>query len=332
MSSDDSLKVLPWPPNGWPDLSSDFIPSSWARVFRGESSHSLLGLTHGVVLRSSETSVPSESDFSLSDSDTSGCQFDSGSCYTVSAGELMAREQAELSLVPRWVDKYSLVAPEVLGMTSIYRSDAPVPILHLPLGPGSANEEVANVPSRVNFTRHLQEVEQQCLQQAAFMKYLRGIVMPHFHGVQSSNKDLEKEETRLKASVKLVGKEMKAYKEFVGREGACREVQRVVIDVDKLAVMTLIKKNLARHQAKWDEEGKKLIAIGNNLVKESFENALAQLSLKKALVRDRVSHEFEVFRDQICKVDTLAHKLINVDSGEEVVDWDREGKYRNGEK
>ncbi|KAJ1413996.1 holo-ACP synthase [Sesbania bispinosa] len=50
--------------------------------------------------------------------------------------------------------------------------------------------------------------------------------------------------------------------------------------MDKQAVTTLIRKNLAWHQAKWNKEREKLIAIGNNLVKESFENALAELSLK----------------------------------------------------
>ncbi|KAJ1383368.1 hypothetical protein SESBI_43432 [Sesbania bispinosa] len=89
--------------------------------------------------------------------------------------------------------------------------------------------------------------------------------------------------------------------------------------MDKQAVATLIKKNLARHLAKWDEEKEKLVAMGNNLVKEFFENAMAQLSLRSpALVRDGVSHEFKVFCGLICWVDTLARKLISVDSGGEV--------------
>ncbi|KAJ1389262.1 leucine-rich repeat-containing protein [Sesbania bispinosa] len=103
--------------------------------------------------------------------------------------------------------------------------------------------------------------------------------------------------------------------------------------MNKQAVTALVKKNLARYQAKWDEEKDKLVAIGNNLVKDSFENAMAQLSLRNpGLVWDGVSHEFEVFRGQVCKVDTAARKLVNVDSGVELADWDEEGKYRAEEE
>ncbi|KAJ1421154.1 cingulin-like protein 1 [Sesbania bispinosa] len=241
------------------------------------------------------------------------------------------------------------------------------------------NEEVAKVHGSVNFTRHLQVVEQQSLQHAAFLKYIRGSVVPHFQDVQSTNESLEEEVSCLKASVKLVGKELKSYKtsneqlrtakEKVEKglgvakaelkktredlalrttevEAAKKEVLELRTEKEQLekaggsasgmnkqAVAALVKKNLARYQAKWDEEGAKLVAIGNNLVKDSFENAMAQLSLRNpGLVRDGVSHEFEVFRGQVCKVDTAARKLVNVDSGLELLDWDEEGKYRDGEE
>ncbi|KAJ1387396.1 putative U-box domain-containing protein 13-like [Sesbania bispinosa] len=86
-----------------------------------------------------------------------------------------------------------------------------------------ANKEVANVHSRVNFTRHLKVGEQQCLQQATFMKYLRGTIVPHLQGVQSSNEELEKQVTRLKAFVELVGKEMKAFKEQYESEKVAKD-------------------------------------------------------------------------------------------------------------
>ncbi|KAJ1389891.1 DUF5068 domain-containing protein [Sesbania bispinosa] len=228
-----------------------------------------------------------------------------------------------------------------------------------------ANEEVANVHPQVNFTRHLGVVEQQCLQQAAFMKYLRGIVVPHFQEVQGSNDELEKEmkayktqyeaakatkdkveksNTSLKAELKKVREdlalgtvEMEAMKKEthdlrVEKERA-EKAGGLSVGMDKQVVAALIKKNLARHQAKWDEEKEKLVAIGNNLVKESFENSFAQLSLRNpALVRDEVSYEFEVVRGQIFKVDTAARKLIDVDSSQEVANWDDEGSYREGEE
>ncbi|KAJ1422835.1 hypothetical protein SESBI_12776 [Sesbania bispinosa] len=123
----------------------------------------------------------------------------------------------------------------------------------------------------------------------------------------------------LKASVELVGKELKSYK--TSNEQL------------KTAVAALVKKNLVRHEAKWDEEKAKLVAIGNSLVKDSFENSMAQLSIRNpGLVRDGVSHEFEVFRGHVCKVDTSARKLVDVDSGVELADWDEEGKYRDGEE
>ncbi|KAJ1388913.1 DUF3084 domain-containing protein [Sesbania bispinosa] len=238
-----------------------------------------------------------------------------------------------------------------------------------------ANEEVANVHARVNFNQHLQVMVLQCPQRAAFMKYLRGTIVPHFQEVQSSNEELEKEVTNLEASIELVGNEMKKYKaqyetlnttkdkadksnpslkaelKRVREDMALRTAEveaamkstedlRVVKEqvekagrssagTDRQVVANLVKNNLARHQAKLDEEKTKLVAIGNNLVKESFENSLAQFSLRNpTLVRDGVSHKFEVFRGQICKVDALARKLIVMDSEEEVTDWDEEGSYR----
>ncbi|KAJ1402030.1 hypothetical protein SESBI_28401 [Sesbania bispinosa] len=239
-----------------------------------------------------------------------------------------------------------------------------------------ANEEVANVHARINFNRHLRVVEQQCLQQAAFMKYLRGTVVPNFQEVRDSNEGLEKEVNRLKASVELVGKELKSYKtqnetlktakekaeksnsglkvelkklreDLVVRtakvEAAKKEADDLRVEMEqvqkarnssvgmgKQAVAALIKKNLARHQAKWEEEKTNLVAIGNNLVKESFDNALDQVSLRNPnLNLDGVSHEYEVLRGRICRLDTEARKLFDVDSGEEVVEWDEEGEYRN---
>ncbi|KAJ1384910.1 RND transporter [Sesbania bispinosa] len=178
------------------------------------------------------------------------------------------------------------------------------------------NEEVANVHARVNFNWHLGVMEQQCLQQAAFMKYLRGTVVPHFQETQyetmkTAKDKADKSNTSLKAELKRAEK--------AGGSSA---------GMDRQAVANLVNKNLSRHQARWEEEKAKLVAIGNNLVKESFENALAQLSLRNpALVRDRASHEFGVFRGQVCKVDTSARKLIGMESGDEVADWDEEGSY-----
>ncbi|KAJ1433930.1 hypothetical protein SESBI_05774 [Sesbania bispinosa] len=103
--------------------------------------------------------------------------------------------------------------------------------------------------------------------------------------------------------------------------------------MSKQAVAALVKNNVAYFQAKWDEEKAKLVAIGNNLLKDSFENAMSQLFVRNPdLVQDGVSHEFDVFRGQVCKVDTASCKLINVDSGVEVADWDEDGKYRAGEE
>ncbi|KAJ1394272.1 putative cingulin-like protein 1 isoform X1 [Sesbania bispinosa] len=242
-----------------------------------------------------------------------------------------------------------------------------------------ANEEVAKVHNRVSFTRHLQIVEQQSLQHAAFLKYIRGTVVPHFQDVRSNNEALEGEVSGLKASVELVGKELKSYKtsneqlkmakekaeksltvaknelkkapedlalrtaevEAAKKEALELRAEKESLEkagasgagMSKQVVAALVKKNLVRHQAKWDEEKAKLVAIDNNLVKDSFENAMAQLSIRNPdLVRDRVSHEFEVFKGQVCKVDITARKLVNVDSGVELADWDEEGKYRDGEE
>ncbi|KAJ1413347.1 putative leucine-rich repeats and immunoglobulin-like domain [Sesbania bispinosa] len=70
---------------------------------------------------------------------------------------------------------------------------------------------------------------------------------------------------------------------------------------------------------------------GDNLVKESFENAMAQIRLKiPGLNLDGMSHEFEVLHSHICRVDTEARKLYDVDTRDEVVDWDEDGEYRKG--
>ncbi|KAJ1417100.1 hypothetical protein SESBI_16786 [Sesbania bispinosa] len=242
-----------------------------------------------------------------------------------------------------------------------------------------ANEEVAKVHNSVSFTHHLQVVEQQSLQHAAFLKYIRGTVVPHFQDVRSNNEALEGEVNGLKASVELVGKELKSYKtsneqlktakesaekslttarnelkkaqeDLALRTAEVEAAKKEVLDLraekeslekagasgsgmSKQAVAALVKKNLVRHQAKWDEEKAKLVAIGNSLVKDSFENAMAQLSIRNpGLIRDGVSHEFEVFRGQVCKVDTSARKLVDMDSGVELADWDEEGKYQDGEE
>ncbi|KAJ1422966.1 hypothetical protein SESBI_12735 [Sesbania bispinosa] len=196
----------------------------------------------------------------------------------------------------------------------------------------------------------------------------------HNNDVRSNNEALEGEVSGLKASVELVGKELKSYKtsneqlktakesaekslttamnelkkareDLALRTAEVEAAKKEVLDLwaekeslekagasgsgmSKQAVAALVKKNLVRHQARWDEEKAKLIAIGNSLVKDSFENAMAQLSIQNpGLVRDGVSHEFEVFRGQVCKVDTSARKLVDVDSGVELADWDEEGKY-----
>ncbi|KAJ1389258.1 hypothetical protein SESBI_38424 [Sesbania bispinosa] len=208
------------------------------------------------------------------------------------------------------------------------------------------NEEVAKMHCSVNFTRHLQVVEQQSLQHAAFLKYIRESVVPHFQDVQSSNEALEEEVIGLKASIELVGKELTSYQtsneqlrlakekaekslevlrtelkkareDLALRTAEVEASKKEALDLraekeqlekaggsatgmNKQVVTALVKKNLARYQAKWDEEKAKLVAIGNNLVKDSFENAMAQLSLRNpGLVRDGVSHEFEVFSGTI---------------------------------
>ncbi|KAJ1415612.1 hypothetical protein SESBI_18043 [Sesbania bispinosa] len=179
------------------------------------------------------------------------------------------------------------------------------------------NEEVAKVHSSVNFTRHLQVVEQQSLQHAAFLKYIRGTAKEKAEkslavakaGLKKAREDMALRTAKVEAAKKEV-LDLRAEKEKLEKAGGS------ATGMNKQAVTALVKKNLARYQAKWDEEKAKLVAIGNNLVKDSFENAMAQLSLRNpGLVRDGVSHEFEVFRGQVCKVDTAARKLVSVDSG-----------------
>ncbi|KAJ1386620.1 golgi matrix protein [Sesbania bispinosa] len=191
------------------------------------------------------------------------------------------------------------------------------------------------------------------------------VVKMHSSDVRNTNEALEEEVNGLKASVELVGKELKSYKtsnkqlrtmkekaekslavakavlkkareDMALRTAEVEAAKKEVLDLraekeqlekaggsatgmNKQVVTALVRKNLSRHRAKWDGERAKLVAIGNNLVKDSFENAMAQLSLRNpSLVRDGVSHEFEVFRGQVCKVDTVARKLVNVDSGVEL--------------
>ncbi|KAJ1429514.1 FK506-binding protein 15-like [Sesbania bispinosa] len=218
-----------------------------------------------------------------------------------------------------------------------------------------ANEEVAKVHDSVSFTRHLQVVEQQSLQHAAFLKYIRGTVVPHFQDVRSNNEALEGELNTAKESAEksltTARNELKRAREDLAlRTAEVEAAKKEILDLraekeslekagasgsgmSKQAVAALVKKNLVRHQAKWDEEKAKLVAIGNSLVKDSFENVMAQLSIRNpGLVRDGVSHDFEVFRGHVCKVDTSARKLVDVDSEVELADWDEEGKYRDEEE
>lgn len=207
------------------------------------------------------------------------------------------------------------------------------------------------------------------------MKYLRGTVVPHFSEIRDNNEHLEGEVSGLKASIELVGKELKSYKaqneslktakdkseksntglkaelkkaweDLAVRtaevEAAKKEADNLRAEVERVQkaentssemgkqeVTALIKKNLARYQAKWEEEKAKLVAIGANLVRESFENAMAQIRLRNPeLSLDEMSHEFEVFHGRICRVDSEARKLYDVDTGDEVADWDEEGEYR----
>ncbi|KAJ1436572.1 hypothetical protein SESBI_04186 [Sesbania bispinosa] len=177
----------------------------------------------------------------------------------------------------------------------------------------------------------------------------------HQPEVRDANEALENKVNGLKAFVELVGKEMKscktqnenlktakdkAEKSNTGLKVELKKLREDLVSqkagsspagMGKQAVATLIKKNLVRHQAKWEEEKAKLVALGANLVKESFENAMAQVSLRNPdLNLDGLSHEFEVLRGRICRVDTEARKLFDADTGEEVEDWDEEGEYHKG--
>ncbi|KAJ1386439.1 kinesin [Sesbania bispinosa] len=207
-----------------------------------------------------------------------------------------------------------------------------------------ANEEVTGVHSRINFNRHLRVVEQQCLQQAAFMKYLRGTVVPHFSEIRDNNEHLEGEVSELKASIELVGKDLKSYKaqnETLktakdktenSNTGLRTELKKAREDLAvRTAEVEAAKKEAdnLRAEAKWEEEKAKLVAIGANLVRESFENAMAQIRLRNPeLNLDGMSHEFEVLHGHICRVDSEARKLYDVDTGDEVVDCEEEGEYR----
>ncbi|KAJ1407566.1 putative cytoskeleton-associated protein 4 [Sesbania bispinosa] len=205
-----------------------------------------------------------------------------------------------------------------------------------------ANEEVAGVHARINFNRHLRVIEQQCLQQAAFMKYLWGTVVPHFSEIWTAKDKAEKSNTGLRTELKKAREDLAvrtAEAEAAKKEAndLCDEVERVQkagnssSGMGKQEVTTLIKKNLARHQSKWEEEKSKLVALGANLVKESFENAMAQIRLRNPdLNLDGMSHEFEMLHGHICRVDTEARKLYDVDTGDEVADWDEDGEYGKG--
>ncbi|KAJ1390849.1 putative flagellar attachment zone protein 1-like [Sesbania bispinosa] len=417
MSSDESLMVLPGIPDGWPGgTSATNVANRAGELYRQSDRGGLsdFGSDLSWALRAAQVQVGGanrepEVDMNLSDEEPASN--DEGRVPTPrDDGQGEEEEEPDVELVrrskPKRRHKHKSKSPkkkkrrggsarvatddddesvretegkreEEDGESVLYDDDFDVD--HPALMGLLANEEVAKVHNSVSFTRHLQIVEQQSLQHAAFLKYIRGTVVPHFQDVRSNNEALEGEVSGLKASVELVGKELKSYKtsneqlktaketaekslttarnelkkareDLALRTTKVEAAKKEVLDLraekeslekagasgsgmSKQAVAALVKKNLVRHQAKWDEEKAKLVAIDNSLVKDSFENAMAQLSIRNpGLVWDGVSHEFEVFRGQVCKVDTSARKLVDVDSGVELADWDGEGKYRDGEE
>ncbi|KAJ1393883.1 hypothetical protein SESBI_34646 [Sesbania bispinosa] len=383
MSSDESLMVLPGIPDGWPSGTSATNVSNRAGELYGQSDRGGLSdfdsdlswALRAAQVQGGGANREPEVDMNLSDEDPA--PNDEGRVPTPrDDGQGEEEEEPDVELVRRSKPKQG-EREEEDGEPVLYDDDFDVD--HPALMGLLANEEVAKVHNSVSFTRHLQIVEQQSLQHAAFLKYIRGTVVPHFQDVRSNNEALEGEVSGLKASVELVEKELKSYKtsneqlktakesaekslttarnelkkareDLALRTAEVEAAKKEVLDLraekeslekagasgsgmSKQAVAALVKKNLVRHQAKWDEEKAKLVAIGNSLVKDSFENAMAQLSIRNpGLVRDGVSHEFEVFRGQVCQVDTSARKLVDVDSGVELADWDEEGKYRDGEE
>ncbi|KAJ1408601.1 hypothetical protein SESBI_23380 [Sesbania bispinosa] len=368
MSSDESLMVLPGIPDGWPGGTSATNVANRAGELYGQSDRGGLS-DFGSDLSWSELSTSGganrepEVDMNLSDEEPA--PNDEGRVPTPrDDGQGEEEEEPDVELVrrskPKRRHKHKSKSPkkkkrrggsarvvtdeddpvrETKGLMGLYDDDFDVD--HPALMGLLANEEVAKVHNSVSFTRHLHIVEQQSLQHAAFLKYIRGTVVPHFQDVRSNNEALEGEVNGLKALVELVGKKLKSYKTSneqlkTAKESAEKSLTTARNELKKaredLALRTA-EVEAAKKEAKWDEEKAKLVAISNSLVKDSFENAMAQLSIRNpGLVRDGVSHEFEVFRGQVCKVDTSTRKLVDVDSGVELVDWDEEGKYRDGEE
>ncbi|KAJ1430911.1 hypothetical protein SESBI_07504 [Sesbania bispinosa] len=101
----------------------------------------------------------------------------------------------------------------------------------------------------------------------------------------------EKSRSVLKTEVKKLRKDLamrtaeaeaakKEAEELRARKEQMQKTKNSSVGMDRQVVAALIKNNLARHQAKWEEEKARLLDIGNNMAKESFDNALAQLSLR----------------------------------------------------
>ncbi|KAJ1379346.1 hypothetical protein SESBI_46978 [Sesbania bispinosa] len=392
-SSDESLEVLLGPPDWWPgQLQGEPVESRFG-MFLGETSRLCPDLSRGPTSGAGSGGVLSGSDFSLLDSDSSGGHYDSGSLRQCRGSDRERGTRNILDLEGDGdnndnnnVDPPPSPKPEVrddnVETTSggkscgegrrrckwnkskspkgkkkkkVHEEDEDEPEGEEPtrVDEEEDGEPVANVHSRINFNRHLLVVEQQCLQQVAFMKYLWGTVVLHFSEMWDANEALEGEVSGLKASVELVEKQLKSYKaqnksmktakdkakksniELRTELKKAREdlpVRTTEVEAAKKEeVATPIKKNLARHQAKWEEEKAKLVALGANLVKESFENAMAQVSLRNpGLSLDELSHEFEMLHGHICRVDTEARKLYDVRTEDEVADWGEEGEYRKG--
>ncbi|KAJ1434405.1 hypothetical protein SESBI_05549 [Sesbania bispinosa] len=387
MSSDESLEILSGPPEGWLGRLQWGLMGSRFGTFWGETSRPCPDLTGGPT---SGASDPTDLTMWIHIYWSLVHYDHEPSSYEVPFERLTKIERAAKKLLddcvaetgpfksksiidgPRRNVGSRIVSMANAAMRALGAAQAQLALIGV-----LANEEVARVHSRINFNWHLRVVEQQCLQQAAFMKYLWGTVVSHFSEIWDANETLEGEVSGLKASIELVGKELKSYKaqnetlktvkdkaeksntglrtelKKVREDLAVRTAEVEVVKkeandlrakiakmqktgssssgIGKHEVTTLIKKNLARHQAKWEEEKTKLVALEANLVKRSFENALAQVRLKNpGLNLDGMSHEFEVLHGHICRVDTEARKLYDVDTGDEVADWDEDGEFRKG--
>ncbi|KAJ1394093.1 putative myosin-2 heavy chain [Sesbania bispinosa] len=177
------------------------------------------------------------------------------------------------------------------------------------------------------------------------MKYLRGTVVPHFSEIRDANETLEGEVSGLRASVELVGKDLKSYKAQneslktakdkaeKSNTGLRTELKKVREDVAvRTTEVEAAKKEAGDHSAeieRMSKAGNSSSGMGKkegaNLVKESFENATTQVKLKNpGLSLNGMSHEFEVLHGHICQVDTEARKLYDVNTGDEVADWDED--------